>query len=443
MKILKIKYLALLSLLTIFTSCSLEEENIFGDTAAVRMDKALSSFRETLYSSENGWIMEYFPTDTTEGYTIWMKFNASTKVDLMAQNRWTNNQLLSDSCVFDLLGDNGPVLSFPVAGNFITPGGTRVGIFHIFALPQDPLGNSSALNGYGLAGDYEFIMMNVKEDLIQLKGKKRSTRIQLKRLSPDITPEAYFAGIQKVREFLFQNSNQMDLSLVDGTDTLSLLNSLSSYGAHASKYKIYKPGTDPLITGEDHAYILTPNGIRFHTPYVWNGKNISKFEFSSDNQKLICTDSLSTASIEGPDPVQFFDASGKIWKINSSMELGADLKAIYDQIVQNCQTVYKEKFQSLSLTYSTVRKSYTLMFVSGKYTGYFDFTKTVSGNQIVFQYAGTKDKNANIYLTNIDGFSQLLNVMSQPFTVTPECGLNLTLLKLSGVNNSAVNFYIN
>lgn len=443
MKINTIRILTFSFLLLIVTSCSFEEDNVFGDTAAVRMDKALASYEEVLCDAENGWIMEYFPTDTTEGYTIWMKFNSSTKVDMMAQNRWTNNLLLSDSCVFDLLADDGPVLSFPVAGNYSTPGGIKVGIFHLFALPQDPMGSTSALNGYGLMGDYEFIIMNASENLLELKGKKRSTRILLRKLSADMTPESYFQKIDLMRTYLFQNNNEMQLSLVDGTDTLNLLNNLYFYGKQATKYRIYQTGSDPVITGIDRAYIITPDGIRFHTLFDFNEEEVGTFKLSDDRQKLICTDSLATASIVGPNPVKYLFNASKTWKFNTTMDMGNDLKTIYDLIVLNCQTKYKEKFQSLNWTYSTVRKSFTLMFVSGKYTGYFDFNKTINGDQLLLQYAGTQDKNAQIYMQNIDGFSQLLDALSQPFTISPLCGLNLTLIQMNGVNNSNVNYYIN
>lgn len=423
-------------------ACTFEEENIFGESAAVRMDKILVDYNTLLCDADNGWIMEYFPTDTTEGYTFWMKFHTSTKVEMIAQNSWTGNLLIKDSCVFDLTAENGPVLSFPVAGNYVA-GGTKVGIFHMFANPQDPEGKTTALDGYGLQGDYEFIVMKAKSNLFVLKGKKRNTTIYLRKLSQAITPQTYLADVENMRNLLYKNNNHIPLTLIAGTDSFSVLNNMLSYGKFVSKYRIYKPLTDPLITGQDHSFIVTPSGIRFHTPFANKNSSFQTFEITEDLSKLVCKDSAANAFIVGPDPLLYFNINTAAWNFDFTKNMGSDFKAVYDLIVLNCQTKYKEKFTKLSFKFSTVRNSYTLTFVSGTYTGSFDFAKSIVNNQVVMTYAGTYDVNAGIYLKNIQGFNQLLTLFSSPFIVTPICGLNLTELKLKSTTNSNISFILN
>ena len=60
-------------------SCDDDDENVFSDTAAVRIDKAVSESKELLVSSPNGWLLHYFTGAqyTGGGFTMLIKFDGS------------------------------------------------------------------------------------------------------------------------------------------------------------------------------------------------------------------------------------------------------------------------------------------------------------------------------------------------------------------------------
>ncbi|MFZ4726916.1 MAG: DUF4302 domain-containing protein, partial [Paludibacter sp.] len=145
----------------IFNACSPEQADIFASSSAERMNNAMIDNQTILTSAENGWAMQYFPTDEKPGYTFLMKFGSNKFVTIAGKNEFTiKNELQKDSSLYQLIADNGPVLTFNSYNN----------ILHTFSNPQNP-------NGYGLEGDYEFMILKSSENELELKGKKRGVKI--------------------------------------------------------------------------------------------------------------------------------------------------------------------------------------------------------------------------------------------------------------------------
>ena len=61
-------------------SCFKTEEDIFDQSPAQRLNKLTSDYREVLSGSENGWVLQYFASETEQGYPFVMKFDKSGKV---------------------------------------------------------------------------------------------------------------------------------------------------------------------------------------------------------------------------------------------------------------------------------------------------------------------------------------------------------------------------
>ena len=170
-----------LSTVLSITSCKYEEDDIWDQSAAERIESLSKSYAQTLKDSKGGWAMEYYPTNTStevigNGYLIMAKFNENNTVATGMKNVFSNNNYISDFSTWEINKDQGPVLSFSSYNNCI----------HVFADPYDlPFtGNSeNEINeeGKGAQGDYEFMMVEVPADgdYVLLKGKKRGTYIRL------------------------------------------------------------------------------------------------------------------------------------------------------------------------------------------------------------------------------------------------------------------------
>ena len=130
---INIKYSLIIGLTLVFSSCLREEEDLFPESAALRLNHAIENARQVLISpsNSNGWVMEYFPTNDTEGYTFLMSFSANTFATIAARNKYTP-VYTTEKSAFDVIGDNGPVLTF----------NTYNKVFHLFSDPKDPKGGS-------------------------------------------------------------------------------------------------------------------------------------------------------------------------------------------------------------------------------------------------------------------------------------------------------------
>ena len=414
-----------ISLLFLVASCTFEEQNIFPETSAIRIENTKTEYNNTLCSSTNGWVMDYFPNPTTEGYTMLVKFNKSGAAFIAGKNKYLNNKLATDTCMFQLIADDGPVLTFNTYG--------KNGVLHLFANPQDPKGTSD-LDGIGLGGDYEFIVIKATSTEVKLKGKKWGAYVYLHKLADNQVWSQYFEQLDNMDNLLFTNSKNI-LNLIVKTDTMPV------YNGSTHIFKIIKSGEDPLVDGVNRPFIVTNTGIRLYAPYNTNNTDFQNFVLSDDKQKLNCTD--ANGYITGPNPAKSFMSTTVTWNFLLTSPMGTKFDTVYNKIVTNCQTVLKEKFTNLRFKYNSTTKFYNLQFVSGKYTGNFDFIRTDLGNnKVKFLYNGTADTNGKYYLGKIIGFQDLVNYISQNYILSADCGLNLYQLKFTAESDSKISFYV-
>ena len=84
-------------------------------------------------------------------------------------------------------------------------------IFHKFSDPQS--------DGVGFGGDYEFYIMEHNSSQIMLKGKKTNQRIEMRKLSSDISWSEYLSGIDKMASLV--DTKYLDM-LLNG-ESISML----------------------------------------------------------------------------------------------------------------------------------------------------------------------------------------------------------------------------
>ena len=171
---------------------------MFDKTAAERLNEASALYSQRLTASPNGWAVQLYPTTQDEapygsGYLLMFRFHANKSVDASMDNLLSYGKYLSATSSWDVITDNGPVLSFD----------TYNPVVHAFSDPEDlpqtgDKDNRIDETGTGLGGDFEFIIVDAPEDAsyMMLKGKKRGTYNLLTPVEEGVDFETYRSDVK-------------------------------------------------------------------------------------------------------------------------------------------------------------------------------------------------------------------------------------------------------
>jgi len=400
--------------------CTKNEADIFPYSAAERLNSAMKDDFKVLTDAENGWAMQYFATTKSSGYTLLVKFETSGKATFAAKNEFTlNKQYETDTCLFEMIGDDGPVLTF----------NTYNKILHVFSNPVDPLGTDK-LDGSGLEGDYEFVVTKTSVDQLVLKGKKRGTVIILNKIPTNVTWSQYVTDLDAMNTLLFSNNAP--------TLTTTIANSTYSFSNGANHiFNILKAGAGST-TAVDAPFIVTRTGIRLQESQEIAGVKCQSFNLSDDKSSLVCVENPSLKLVGAEDLAIYFAANLSTWEFVPT-ELSPNVKAIYDQIVQSCVTKYNATNVKLAIKYNTLstRKSFdlTLTFLLNK-------TKTTEGNldikvaidqknTLTISDKSTSDANGKSFYTNVAGLKDMLTLISSGFALSTDASINPRSIKFT------------
>ena len=201
-KLYKFSAIAAVLMSASLASCNHEEADIFDQNAAHRTEEARKMYKEILLDKGGKWQMEYFTTEEEHGYVYLFTFRNDGTVTISGNNEYITKLTNIDSNVpsygsetsmWSILSDNGPVLSF---NSYTT-------IFHLFATPEDIPGTERDEQGYGHSGDYEFDLMKFSNDTLYLEGKKNGAEIIMTRIAPEIDDETYLNEVVALADSFF------------------------------------------------------------------------------------------------------------------------------------------------------------------------------------------------------------------------------------------------
>ena len=305
-----IKYLSLaaaaVAVASVASSCSREEDDIWSQSAAERLEAAKSEYHKILCSAPNGWEMYYFADGDEQGYNFLMKF-ASDSVVIATRNSNTSNAYAQESSAFEVIADDGPVLTF----------NTYNTLFHRYADPQPDQDVES--DGVGSGGDYEFKLMEVTDTMIYMRGKKTGREIYMYPLDSNTDWEQYFTDIYAIRDSMFNSSiPTLWLELADGVR-------YSITDAASQVMHLVPEGGDAITQTSTLSYVLTPRGFRWIT--VWNAEGT--YLVSTDFGGEDCT---AGATIKAPALADLFMESEPVWSIDVN-SLGGNIAVQYQNLV--------------------------------------------------------------------------------------------------------------
>lgn len=283
MKLNKTLLFILMALPTLLLqSCLKDQEDIFDTPSSIRMQEVLDNAKRVLTSSEEGWAFDYYPDRNLSygGYAYTVKFD-NQKVTVGSELEPGT----FESSLYKLTNDNGPVLSFDSYNT----------LMHYFATP-------SSAQYEGLDGDFEFIIMEVTDDLITLRGKRTGNTMYMRRLTK---PAATYI------ENTFAICDNIIFSTANGT--LGSTEISCAVDIDARQIDItYMNGEEAQIGSG--SFIPTETGIHFYTPVELNGATLTDLDYDINTFTFNGKDSkgndITFVGVVGEDYARFNEFEG-------------------------------------------------------------------------------------------------------------------------------------
>lgn len=263
----KLKFCALI--LLVISSCTdIGDDPAFDTSAAERASQAVTDITETLTSSTEGWIFEYYPDNLQQygGYNYILTFDNDGMVDVYSERQADFSTPETSS--YDILSIGGPVLTFD----------TYNSVMHEYSTP-------SAAEYQAKGGDYEFILSYTDiQDVLNARGTITDNNLKLIKLTE--SPQSYLTKVQETVDYL---DGAVYIMTIDGE--ISQL--------PVSNRNITFPGAD-LEENIIVAFIYTPTGIKLYEPTTVNGNEVSEFTLDKDANQLVSLDGTTVLDIVFP-----------------------------------------------------------------------------------------------------------------------------------------------
>lgn len=283
------KILFILISITLFFlgSCTGEEKDIYDGNSNERLTEEEKACREDLQEAENGWIMEYFPNASQYGgYQLLVSFDEDGMATFSAEKAVSGDNTRKESGMYTLKHENGILLSFDTYNR----------IFHQFSDPQS--------DGIGFGGDYEFYVMEHTSDHIVLKGKKTYQRVELHRLSTDVSWSEYLSKIDKMATLV--DTKYLDMTL--NGKPVSMLAKSSFARCFNLSYT-----TDEAVETHVMSFVLTVEGVQCAQPVTIGGVTVDHFIWDDTTQKLVYKDDENTIEIGTLSINRIFNQTTDTW----------------------------------------------------------------------------------------------------------------------------------
>lgn len=308
----KLLYVTLILSALILQSCLKDDKELFDKSASARMSTTLDSYKTILTGSQYGWALEYYPEENKKygGYMYTINFTDDKAFVALDDH----GSATVDSCLYRLIGDNGPVLTFD----------TYSTLLHYFANPS-----GSATDGK--RGDYEFILMSHQDNIITLKGKKTGNIMTMTKLT-----EPYNTFIDKVGLSRSKIDEVSSVVFKVGDEVISTVKTSANL-----TFSFSEGSDDKLIKV---AYIPTTTGIKLYNSITIKGETFQYLDFNSDGLGMVARTSskISVTFIYAPLNVGLATTNG-LWAFDvKGTNMSAGLSSLLATAIATTTAKYGE-----------------------------------------------------------------------------------------------------
>lgn len=415
-KLYKFSAIAAVLMSASLASCNHEEADIFDQNAAHRTEEARKMYKEILLDKGGKWQMEYFTTEEEHGYVYLFTFRNDGTVTISGNNEYITKLTNIDSNVpsygsetsmWTILSDNGPVLSF---NSYNT-------IFHLFATPEDIPGTERDEQGYGHSGDYEFDLMKFSNDTLYLEGKKNGAEIIMTRIAPETDDETYLNEVVALADSFFNAKVPAVYVNLPGGYRHVVLDG-------ATQLPKFYPETGDYITEYvGRNAIITHDGFTLGKPLTLrdsidgNDYTIQHFIRQKDGSLLCTDDNRITITADALNKV--VGDERLLWRVNA-----ADCKGELGTAFAGLNTGFKA-YNGSSLVYFNIglnvlnntKSPYTMVVrIKTKRGSYLNmsvpYNVEYTGKDEIKFVLGEMDNNMKTFIDKVPAFKTMMNKLA-------------------------------
>ena len=417
----------------VFAACAGEEEDLFDQSAAERLNAVKGEYSEILESSKGGWAMEYYAVNDTitpegYGYLLLNRYSDNGFVTVAMNNAFSNNVYAEDSSAWEIITDNGHVLTYNTYNNCL----------HKFSDPDDIPFTSEDETGRGAQGDYEFVLVDMPKDSkhLMFKGKKRGTYIRMTRLEDGTDFKTYLEDVQGFHKSLFPASAPNYCLLNLGGDSLMYMRN-SSEGMPG----IYPVGSDPDVTEYEYPFLITKSEgkyyLRFENAFKsTDGTDVQEFAYDEKAGRFVSVEN-SAYTIEGENPDSFIVSSvadGHSWRLTAGSEMSDNIKSAFADVAASFKSK-NSTFNYLSFSYTNGQYVISVNYKprrSGAVNVLYKYSLSPSKKGLTLTYAGPVNQEGENTLQNVPTVKKLLDSISGDYDLAGAANpFNLSKMKFT------------
>lgn len=400
--------------LTTLTSCKNEMDEIFGESAAERLNHTQEKYSKLLTSSANGWAFEYYPTASADdGCVLYaVKFFQDGSVDV-AGDPFGSGTVSNEVSCWDIITDNGPTLSFSTYNNLI----------HQFSDPGD--------NGSGYEGDYEFAFVysatENPDSVIMLKGKKRGLYSRMKMIDEDVTPEEYLKDCQAKMSELFPKAMRNYVILHIGNDEIRMDDMKTGIPA------TYPYGKDKILFSKPNSYIFVKYGgnyyARFNNEFNATDSDLSEkdFIYNETTQELVGVNNPDI-KITAPNFATFIadetHAKTVKWRLAKTSDMSTSVKEAWDALssalAKKGNTLNECMLSNVTETDGSDNTLFSMRYkprTGAAREVYFKFNIVSDGEFVTLQYVEPYNAGAATVAESFPECLELMNIIAGTYKV--------------------------
>ena len=295
-----------------------EEDDLFEESAALRIEHNADKLQEILVNAPNGWVMQYHTgrgVSVFEGFNLFARFEKGGKVTIAGDHRFLRDgnagKYTEHASLYELVREDGLVLAFNTWNDILTP---FVDPVAFWAAPEYLL-----KDGEGMQGDQNLVIKSMSENEIICRGERYDAEIRLVKADRDW--QTYIADTETLKESI-TSDNLNSYYITGGDQTMYLV------GLKNGRYRFCERINNPLRV-DSLSCCFTPDGFRNERPDTIGGHVFQEFKMNEDGSALVNED--GTVRVIATWDIYLAESEEVMW-IDGESVTGA-LKPLYDQLM--------------------------------------------------------------------------------------------------------------